>query len=147
MGHWPHELDSELLLSPGRGQNPETSGWIRAKRLSFFLFSWYSLLPLSGEPRPNVQVCQAAKCCSPLVAQTVKNLRVMRETQVQSLDWGRSPGEGNGYPLQYFCLGNPIDRGYSPWGGKESDMTEPLTLGRERDQTLCLFEPPSGPFS
>ena len=24
---------------------------------------------------------------------------------------GRFPGEGNGSPLQYFCLGNPIDRG------------------------------------
>ena len=24
---------------------------------------------------------------------------------------GRSPGEGNGYPLQYSCLVNPIDRG------------------------------------
>ena len=24
---------------------------------------------------------------------------------------GRSPGEGNGYPLQYSCLGNPTDRG------------------------------------
>ena len=23
---------------------------------------------------------------------------------------GRSPGEGNGNPLQYFCLGNPMDR-------------------------------------
>ena len=23
---------------------------------------------------------------------------------------GRSPGEGNGYPLQYSCLGNPIER-------------------------------------
>ena len=34
---------------------------------------------------------------------------------------GRSPGEGNGNPLQYFCLGNPMDRGlvgYSPWGYK-----------------------------
>ena len=31
---------------------------------------------------------------------------------------GRSPGEGNGNPLQYSCLGNPMDRslaGYSPW--------------------------------
>ena len=32
---------------------------------------------------------------------------------------GRSPGEGNGYPLQYSCLGNPMDNGawaegYSP---------------------------------
>ena len=24
---------------------------------------------------------------------------------------GRSPGEGSGNPLQYSCLGNPMDRG------------------------------------
>ena len=24
---------------------------------------------------------------------------------------GRSSGEGNGYPLGYFCLENPMDRG------------------------------------
>ena len=24
---------------------------------------------------------------------------------------GRSPGDGNGNPLQYSCLGNPMDRG------------------------------------
>ena len=24
---------------------------------------------------------------------------------------GRSPGEGNGNPFQYFCLENPMDRG------------------------------------
>ena len=32
---------------------------------------------------------------------------------------GRSPAEGNGNPLQYSCLGIPMDRnllGYSPWG-------------------------------
>ena len=44
----------------------------------------------------------------------------------------RSPGEGNGYPLQYFCLENPMDRGawlgYSAWGHKESVTTEHLTL-------------------
>ena len=25
--------------------------------------------------------------------------------------WGRYPGEGNGKPLQYSCLENPMDRG------------------------------------
>ena len=25
--------------------------------------------------------------------------------------WGRSPGEGNGNPLQYSCLENPTDGG------------------------------------
>ena len=41
---------------------------------------------------------------------------------------GRAPGEGNGNPLQYSCLENPMDRGYSPWGHKEMDTTEQLTL-------------------
>ena len=27
------------------------------------------------------------------------------------LELGRSPGEGNGNPHQYSCLGNPMDRG------------------------------------
>ena len=27
---------------------------------------------------------------------------------------GRFPGEGNGNPLQYSCLGNPMDRGALP---------------------------------
>ena len=40
---------------------------------------------------------------------------------------GRSPGEGNGYALQYSCLGNPMDRG-AWWAtvhvvAKELDMT------------------------
>ena len=43
---------------------------------------------------------------------------------------GRSPGEGNGNPLQYYCLekshGQRSLVGYSPWGRKESDTTEPL---------------------
>jgi len=37
---------------------------------------------------------------------------------------GRSPGEGNGYPLQYFGLENSMDRGYSPWGCKQLDTTD-----------------------
>ena len=41
---------------------------------------------------------------------------------------GRSPGEGNGNPLQYSCLENPQGQrslvGYSPWGHKESERPE-----------------------
>ena len=41
---------------------------------------------------------------------------------------GRSPGGGHGHPLQYSCLKNPHGQksvaAYSPWGHKESDMTE-----------------------
>ena len=44
----------------------------------------------------------------------------------------RSSGEGNGNPLQYSCLENPMDgrawQAKSPWGCKESDTTEQLHL-------------------
>ena len=39
----------------------------------------------------------------------VKNPLTMQETQIPGL--GRSPGEGNGNPLQYSCLENPKDGG------------------------------------
>ena len=37
---------------------------------------------------------------------------------------GRSPGEGNGYPLQYSGLENSMDCTVSPWGSKELGTTE-----------------------
>ena len=46
-----------------------------------------------------------------LIAQLVKNLHAMWETGVQFLGREDSPGEGNGNPLQYSCLKNPMDRG------------------------------------
>ena len=40
---------------------------------------------------------------------------------------GRSPGEGNGNPLQYPCLENSMNKGAwqanSPWGHKGLEMT------------------------
>ena len=44
----------------------------------------------------------------------------------------RSPEGRHGYPLQYSCLENPHGQknvvGYSPWGRKESDTTEQLSI-------------------
>ena len=66
-----------------------------------------------------------------LVAQMVKNLPAMQETWVQSLGWEASPGGGHSDPLHYSCLENPHEQrslvDYSPWGCKESDMTEQLS--------------------
>ena len=53
-------------------------------------------------------------------------------------EWGPSPGEGNGFPLQYSCLENSMDRGtwagrgaagYSSWDHKELGMTEHTAPG------------------
>ena len=39
---------------------------------------------------------------------------------------GRSPGEGNGNPFQYSCLGNPIDRG--AWQATLHGITKDLDM-------------------
>ena len=41
----------------------------------------------------------------------VKNLPASAGDSGSYTGSGRSPGGGNGNPLQYFCLGNPMDRG------------------------------------
>ena len=41
----------------------------------------------------------------------VKNLPTSAGDAVLIPGSGRSPGEGNGTPLQRSCLGNPMDRG------------------------------------
>ena len=51
---------------------------------------------------------------------------------------GRSPGEGNGNPPQYSCLVSS-----SPWGCKESDMTEQLLFFSLTDLFHLAECPPS----
>ena len=63
---------------------------------------------------------------------------------------GRSPGEGNGNPLQYPCLESPMD-GRSWWatvhgGLKESDMTEQVHftswwISGKESACHCKFDP------
>ena len=68
-----------------------------------------------------------------------KNLSSNAEDTASGPGSGRSPGEGNHNPVQYPCLGNPIDRG--PWWAtihrvarvrhddhEESEMTFKLVL-------------------
>ena len=40
----------------------------------------------------------------------VKNLPAMQKTRVQSPGQEDTPGKSNGYPLQYSCLENPMNR-------------------------------------
>ena len=72
-----------------------------------------------------------------LLAQSVKNPAAMQESTCYAGDRGsiprsgRSPGEGNGNPLQHSCLENPMDRGawqggLQSMGSQESDRTQRL---------------------
>ena len=54
----------------------------------------------------------------------VKNPPTNAEDTCSIPGLGRPPGEGNGYPLQYSCLGNPMDRG--PWRATVHGVAEEL---------------------
>ena len=58
---------------------------------------------------------------------------------------GRSPEEGNGIPLQYSCLGNPIDRGawWATVHGVAKSQTQLKQLSMHAE-TLQLFRNRSG---
>ena len=62
-----------------------------------------------------------------LSSSVLKNLLANAKDMILTPGWGRSPGEGNGNPLQYSRLENPRDRG--AWRAtvhgvaKESDRT------------------------
>ena len=60
-----------------------------------------------------------------LVAQMVKNPPANAGNMGSTLGSGRSPGENNGNPLQYFCLGNPLDRG--AWQGSQRVRHDSVT--------------------
>ena len=66
-----------------------------------FYFYWKHFMP----PIPSKEIF--------LLAQKVKNL-LLNAGDIGSIPGSRrSPEEGNGNPLQHFCLGNPMDRGAS----------------------------------
>ena len=70
------------------------------------------------------------------MAQTVKNLPAMQETQIPSLGLGRTPGEGSGYPFQYSSLENAMDREAWPatvHGGAKSQFEV-----TENERVTCI---------
>ena len=60
----------------------------------------------------------------------VKNLPDNAGDAGSVLGWGRSLGEGNGNTLQYFCLGNPMDRG--AWQATVRGVAKSLTRLSDR---------------
>ena len=70
-----------------------------------------------------------------LVAQMVKNLPAVLETQIRSLGWED--------PLEEGMATTPVFLpGESPQGRKDSDMTEQLTLSYFQLAGVCLLSPP-----
>ena len=85
----------------------------------FIILCWF--LPYININQPSVYICPLPG--GSMVKYLIANAGDTGLTPVAGL----SPGEGNGNPLQYSYLGNPMDRGVE-WSivhgaAKESDMT------------------------
>ena len=83
-----------------------------------YKYHFETLLSVLLGPYPKVELLLYLlffeECCPLQVVLVVKNLpaSVGDVRDVSSIPGsGRSPGEGNGHPLQYSCLENPMDRG------------------------------------
>ena len=50
---------------------------------------------------------------------------------------GRSLGKGNGNPLQYSCLGNPMDRG--TWCATVHEITKELDMAWRLNNKIYLL--------
>ena len=75
------------------------------------------------------------------MALVVKNLPAIRGDTSSIRGSGRSPGEGDGNPLQYAYLENSMNRG--AWQATDREVgkntTERLTLSLSKKQSLQLF--------
>ena len=73
-----------------------------------------------------------------LEAQTVKKSACNAGGSLSIPRLGRFPGEGNGYPLQYSCLENHMDRGawWAVHGVTKLNETEQLTLSLSKTEKM-----------
>ena len=71
--------------------------------------------------------------CSFLGDSVVENLPASTGDVGSTPGSGRSPGEGNGNPFQYPCLGNPMDRG-ALWATVHGVKKESTQLTKQQQQ-------------
>ena len=123
MGGWHHQLNGhEFVQAPGDGEGQG--------RLACCSPWGHKKSDTTGQLNNNNKFSNLPRNQASQVALVVKNPPA-NSGDIRDVGLipglGRSPGEGNGNPLQYSCLENPMDRslvGYGPQGCKESDTTE-----------------------
>ena len=94
--YWYTWIHKKLKEAPARKEDDITNICIDlAPNVTFY-----------GKPEQTFWLTQYLHCGS-----AVKNLLADAKDAGPIPGSGRSPGEGNGNPLQYSCLGNPMDKG------------------------------------
>ena len=109
--------------------------WPVVGRMLLFMFTWKTLWEDKGQDKAQ---------CPPSASQVVRVVKNLTASAGELRDAGtipgsgRSPGGGNGNPLQYSCLENPMNReawaGYSPWGPQKSDTTKSDLIHHTKDR-------------
>ena len=103
---------------------------VRAKRimhwmtwaLSSVLMNPVTSLVMYSRACPRGDNPRTQRGWASLVAQLLKNPHTKAGDTGSIPGSGKSPGDGNGNPLQYSCLGNPMDRG--AWWAIVQEVTE-----------------------
>ena len=143
--HW-----QDIFYCNYRDQAFLLSGYTRsgneASPLSFIFFPTYFCPPLS--PVLSKTITGPAKAivlwgvpmldCVCVDGSMVKNPPANAGDMGLIPGWGRSPGEGNGNPLQYSCLGNPMDKG--AWWAIDHGLAKSRTRLSDWTKTTCLAE-------
>ena len=90
------------------------------------------------------QLVLSKDCMSFSGGSVVKNLLANSKDSGSIPGSGRSPGEGNSNPFQYFWLAHPMDRGavsvYSPWGHRRVSYD----LAAKQQRKITYGSPCSG---
>ena len=102
--------------SQGRGSLVGCHLWQSQTRLKWLAAAVYFCSTLSFELNQTVSnptcIVFMTMFVAFLMSEMVRNLPAMQETWVWSLGWEDTLGKGgNGYPLQYSCLENSMNRG------------------------------------
>ena len=122
---------------------------IKMKNVMLFVFIRLKIIKLYGRVYPKEERSNRIGVGFPKIKANLKNGTGFKSNGAQMVkgsacDAGdllstpglqRSPGEGNGNPLHYSWLENPMDKGawqatYSPWGHTTKQLTLPLSLPR-----------------
>ena len=96
------------------------------------MYIYLKSMRLWGQDTLFSQFTECSEYRVSLVAQTIKNLSVNAKDVSSIPGLGRFPGEGNGNPLQYSCLGNPKDR--EAWWATVHGVTKSRTWLRAHRQ-------------
>ena len=147
---FPHQLSGQNNTAIGKNKSDTTLDlqlFLCLVMLALHLLRRSAACILKSMRQPSLRLCPLAvhsyRDGASLVAQLVTNPHASAG-DTRDMSWiprlERSPGEGNGSPLQYSCLENSMDRGAwqdrgdSPWGHKESDIAEHPHKHTHRDK-------------